>query len=263
MTNWNQILNFGSEYGLPMAKKKAILREYLQTKILDLIYQEKDSAGMVFVGGTSLRLTRGIDRFSEDLDFDLVGSKYEGVDRLMSRVADKFSLENIAVDFYRNQTESRIYHELRFTGLVFQLGLGGQKGEKLTIKFDYEQFWRGHDKNVVLINRYGFLVKCVTIPMDQHLVQKLTAYLRRKQTLARDIYDILWLIAQGAKIDQDFLEANEVEENLVEKAVDKFNREKSKLATYQSRLKPFLINEDYIDKLDLFPDLVGGLNLFS
>ena len=72
MTNFDEVLRQAQDYNLPQEKKRAILREYLQTKILSLIYQEAISKNLFFVGGTALRILRGLDRFSEDLDFDSV-----------------------------------------------------------------------------------------------------------------------------------------------------------------------------------------------
>ncbi len=139
--------------------------------------------------------------------------------------------------------------------LLFELGLSRQAGEKLTIKLDYETYWKKQDRQVKLINRYGYLVRAVSISLDQHLVQKLVAYLERRQTQPRDIYDIVWLKAQGAEIDWQYVKDNGLKKNIVDRVINKFEGEKSKLKTYQARLAPFLIDESHIDKLDLLPDL--------
>ena len=49
---------------------KHILKEYLQLMILDYLSSTPNIQKMAFIGGTNLRLVKGIDRFSEDLDFD-------------------------------------------------------------------------------------------------------------------------------------------------------------------------------------------------
>ena len=49
---------------------KHILKEYLQLMILDYLSSTPTIQKMAFIGGTNLRLVKGIDRFSEDLDFD-------------------------------------------------------------------------------------------------------------------------------------------------------------------------------------------------
>ena len=49
---------------------KLILKEYLQLLILDYLSSTHHIRKLSFIGGTSLRLVKGIDRFSEDLDFE-------------------------------------------------------------------------------------------------------------------------------------------------------------------------------------------------
>ena len=47
-----------------------ILKEYIQLMILDFLSSTPYVRKLTFIGGTNLRLVKGIDRFSEDLDFD-------------------------------------------------------------------------------------------------------------------------------------------------------------------------------------------------
>ncbi len=50
--------------------QKYILKEYIQLLILDYLTTTRVLKKITFIGGTCLRLAMGIDRFSEDLDFD-------------------------------------------------------------------------------------------------------------------------------------------------------------------------------------------------
>lgn len=50
--------------------KRNILREYLQYKILEIIFNSGLAPKLSFIGGTSLRIVRENTRFSEGLDFD-------------------------------------------------------------------------------------------------------------------------------------------------------------------------------------------------
>ena len=47
-----------------------MLKEYLQLLILDYLSTTSYIGKLSFIGGTNLRLIQGIDRFSEDIDFD-------------------------------------------------------------------------------------------------------------------------------------------------------------------------------------------------
>lgn len=50
--------------------KRNILREYLQYKILEIIFNSRLSPKLSFLGGTALRIVHENKRFLEDLDFD-------------------------------------------------------------------------------------------------------------------------------------------------------------------------------------------------
>ncbi|EKE14157.1 MAG: hypothetical protein ACD_12C00654G0004 [uncultured bacterium] len=256
--NFNQILEFGKSYGLPFEKKRAILREYLQSKAIEIIYLQKKSKDLIFIGGTSLRLLRGLDRFSEDLDFDMSEElDFKNLDLIVRTVVNRFLKENIAIELYRNKISERIYYELRFSNLLYDLKLSKNKDEKLMIKIDIEKFWQGHHKETILFNRYGVLSNVVTASLDNILVQKMSAYKNRKQTMARDIYDIVWLISNGAGIDKEFMKKNKIPVSIKSQLLNKYEREKKSIKIYKNRLKPFLISEGNSEKLDFFKSLIN------
>lgn len=256
--NFEEILSLSKGYGLPPGKKRAILREFLQTKILSLIYQEKISQNLFFVGGTSLRLLHGLDRFSEDLDFDAVKINSHQILKLIKIVAQRLQRENIVVEFYQNTTIKKSYYELRFPDLLTQLQLTSNTEEKLMIKLDIESFWRGQKRETVFISRYGFLTTIVTKSLEQMVVEKLVAYLQREETQPRDLYDLVWLLSRDIKPDPVFAKKNHLSNNLLEEARKKFVREQKFLARYKTKLRPFLFDEKEVDRLDFFEKLVGN-----
>ena len=74
MLNLEQIQEFYPEHLRPF--RNFLLREYLQHKILNIVYNSESGRKMVFMGGTALRLTLNNQRFSEDLDFDNLGLRH-------------------------------------------------------------------------------------------------------------------------------------------------------------------------------------------
>ena len=48
---------------------KHIVKEYIQLMVLDYLSSTPYIRKLSFIGGTNLRLVKGIDRFSEDLDW--------------------------------------------------------------------------------------------------------------------------------------------------------------------------------------------------
>ncbi|MDZ7586936.1 MAG: nucleotidyl transferase AbiEii/AbiGii toxin family protein, partial [Patescibacteria group bacterium] len=91
--NFNQVLEFAREYGLPLGKKRGILREYLQALFLSKLYKNHLAAKLVFVGGTSLRLLRNLPRFSSDLDFDNLGLSNKQIIGLVNESAKAIKKE--------------------------------------------------------------------------------------------------------------------------------------------------------------------------
>lgn len=259
ITQFDQILEFAKTYQLPLTKKRAILREYLQSKLLEKLYTHALSAKIFFVGGTSLRLLRGLPRFSEDLDFDVVGATAVQINQLVETILQSLRYENITIDFYQNRTARRAYYEFRFTNLLAALGLSGNRQEKLTIKFDFEYFWKGLTRETILFQRYGFLAQVVTAPLHQLLTQKVYAYMHRKQTQPRDIYDIVWLTSHGATMDKVFMRANGIPADMTQKALEKFENEKKTVGMYKRRLRPYLIDEDDVAKIEFFSQVVKRL----
>jgi predicted nucleotidyltransferase component of viral defense system len=77
----------GERLGIPADKKRALIREYLQSKILYCLYEQKEANRLSFIGGTSLRILRGLDRFSEDLDFDNLGLSFRQTKKCFSNCA--------------------------------------------------------------------------------------------------------------------------------------------------------------------------------
>ncbi|HQJ47478.1 MAG TPA: nucleotidyl transferase AbiEii/AbiGii toxin family protein, partial [Ignavibacteriaceae bacterium] len=77
--------------------KRNIFREYLQYKILQIIYDSSFGAKLYFLGGTCLRIVHNNQRFSEYLDFDNVGLSQGDFDKISQLVKKKLELEGTKV----------------------------------------------------------------------------------------------------------------------------------------------------------------------
>ena len=71
LPNRNFLKKYAKEKNIPLNIRN-LLTEYLQTQILFAMSLGKFNENLSFLGGTGLRLVYNLDRFSEDLDFDLV-----------------------------------------------------------------------------------------------------------------------------------------------------------------------------------------------
>lgn len=256
-SNFDQIIEQARGNGVPAEKKRGILREYLQIKFLTGLYARPLAKKLSFIGGTSLRLLHNINRFSEDLDFDNLGLEQGELSKLIAEVTQEFMRENIEVEVSAKLQEGITYHSLRFPKLLFDLKITTNPREKLMIKIDYSNQWMKQKPETFLLSKYGFIEQIITNPLSQIMVQKLAAYVNRRRTQPRDIYDVIWLFAQGVRPDKEFMKVNRVPD-LIKKAQRKFAAEEVTPAMAR-RLKPFLFNESETNKLRLFAEVLKKL----
>ena len=78
--------------------KRFMLREYLQHKILQVIYDSEYANSLTFLGGTCLRIVHGNTRFSEDLNFDNISIKEDVFENIPGIIKKKLEQEGYAVE---------------------------------------------------------------------------------------------------------------------------------------------------------------------
>src|SRR4030042_4358112 len=78
--------------------ERAIVREYLQYKILQAIFESKQASHLSFLGGTALRIVHGNSRFSEDIDLDNFGLSWQAFGDMVQRVKLFLELEGFLVE---------------------------------------------------------------------------------------------------------------------------------------------------------------------
>ena len=68
--------------------RRFMLREYLQCRILEILFNSDFRNQFAFLGGTCLRLIHDNQRFSEDLDFDNFNIMAEQFDQVSAVIAE-------------------------------------------------------------------------------------------------------------------------------------------------------------------------------
>lgn len=257
ITNFPAILEFASKDVVPITKKRGVIREYLQSLFISRLYALKGSAQLIFVGGTSMRLLRNLPRFSENLDFDALKITDKEIVKLFQKVVESFKKEAIPTQLDKKVSENKSYFSLKFPTLLHELGISSNPREKLMIKLDYSRQWKAHHPQTLLFSKYGLLEQVRTNSLDQLLVQKLSAYVNRKTTQPRDIFDITWLYAQGARMDLEFAKANKLE-NIALLAKTKHDHE-GVSSMMKQKLSPFLFQPNMVEKMNLAGDVLASL----
>lgn len=195
--------------------QKHMLKEYLQLLILDFLSSTPYIRKITFIGGTNLRLVKGIDRFSEDLDFDCKAlSKGEFME--MTDAVLQFLLRNgmhVEVRDKENDKLKAFRRNIHFPELLFDLGLTGHRDERFLIKIESQDQQIAYNPVMVNIKGCGFFFS-FPVPSDEVLCSmKLSAMISRQK--GRDFYDVMFLLAQ-AKPDYNFLGAQRGIHNLEE-----------------------------------------------
>ena len=195
--------------------QKYFLKEYLQLSILDFLSTTTYIEKMVFIGGTNLRLVKGIDRFSEDLDFDCKALSREEFIHMSDTVVHflKRSGWQVETRDHENERLKAYRRNIYFPELLFNLGLTGHREERFLIKIESQDQQISYERTMVNIKGCGLYFP-FPVPSDEVLCSmKLSALLSRSK--GRDFYDAMFLLAQ-TKPDFSFLAEKHGIHNLVE-----------------------------------------------
>jgi|SRR3989338_3797905 len=249
----------GKRLNIPANKNRALIREYLQTRIIAALYDKEGSPKLSFIGGTSLRLLRDLDRFSEDLDFDNLGLTAEQIKVLFQDISYQLNREGFdARCEIKNKNGSGI-GDIKFEKLLFDLKISAHQSEKLSIKINYTTPKKKPATEILPVTRFGFAQNVVTNTMDVLLAQKIRAIFQRKDLQPRDFYDVVWFLARNIRPNQKILHdiGLKNEKDAFEALGKIFDKDvKPNLRQFKARLLPFLINDEKISYLDLFGDII-------
>ena len=195
---------FPSELSNNASFQKHMLKEYLQLLILDFLSATPYIEKMVFIGGTNLRLVKGIDRFSEDLDFDCKELSKKEFMEMTDAVLQFLQRSGLRAEVRDRENErlKAFRRNIHFPELLFDLRLTGHRDERFLIKIESQDQQILYEKIMVNIKGCGFYFP-FPVPSDGVLCSmKLSAMLARQK--GRDFYDAMFLLAQ-TKPDYSFL----------------------------------------------------------
>ena len=161
---------------------------------------------MSFIGGTNLRLIQGIDRFSEDLDFDCKDLSEAEFMTMTDSVVSYLQKNNIQVETRDkpNPNLTAFRRNLYFPEMLFNLGLTGHKEERFLLKIEAQDQGVSYQPVVANINRMGYFFSVHVPPLDVMCAMKFAAILSRQK--GRDFYDAIFLLSK-TRPNMDFMAA--------------------------------------------------------
>ena len=183
---------------------KHILKEYVELLSLEHLSQSPYAPKLIFIGGTCLRFVHGIDRFSEDLDFDCKNLSLDEFTKMTDELIEYLRDNGLPTEVRdKENTKLTAYRRnLYFPGLLFELHLTGHREERFLMKIEAQDQCVSYSPETAIVNRNGFLFP-VSVPSKGVLLSmKLSALLARAK--GRDFYDIIFLWQQTDP-DYDFL----------------------------------------------------------
>ena len=240
---------------------RLMLKEYLQLLILEHLESSKYAPKLIFIGGTCLRHVYGIDRFSEDLDFDCKQLTQEEFMAMTDEVITHLQRNGVNA-VARDKQNSRLTafrRNIYFPELLFELNLSGHRDERLLVKIEAQDQGIDYVPQIVTINKLGFtfLLRCA--PADIICSMKIAALLGRGK--GRDFYDLVFL-SSFAKPNYRFLKercgiANGKELKAALQEVLSHTDLNIKIRDFEH----LVLNDHQSDKILLFPNIIPTLCL--
>lgn len=234
---------------------RGILREYLQYKILDIIFKSDFGKKLSFLGGTCIRICYDGFRFSEDLDFDNIGLSKDDFSQMANLIERELNFVGYNVEIravYKGAY--RIY--IKFSDILFDNFLSGAKEEKMMIQVDAVKKSFSYNSNNVLLSKFDVFRNIIITPIDVILSQKIGAIFGRKRAKGRDFYDVVYLMGLSdfnfnfLKDKLNISNKKELKQQLLEVTAD---FDFKKLA---QDVAPFLINPDEAERVLSFKEYV-------
>lgn len=190
---------------------KVALKEELQNHVLYALYNNKETKDLVFYGGTCLRKIYGLNRFSEDLDFEM------DKDMDLTVIAEIIERYFKGLEYpinYSIQTGVNISRVTFKFPVLYDLGLANTLSENLHVKVEINRLPKikfPAEKTPLMHNQLSMFI--LHYDIETLMAGKILACLNRvykkgKTDIAikgRDYYDLIWYMQQNIKPNENKL----------------------------------------------------------
>ena len=235
--------------------KRALLREYLQCKILEIIFASEYSTKLSFLGGTALRIMYNNTRFSEDLDFDNFDLQDGEFEALSKKIHSELEAQGLNVSITIKGKDA-FRCNVRFSDLLYDNGISPHDDENILVQIDSLAHGFVYKPDKKILNKFDVFSEIFTTPLDILLSQKMFASINRKTPKGRDFFDIVFLLSI-TKPNYPYLQsklgvnnANDLREKLLNETANFDFKELGK------DVQNFLFNASDIKKVELFREFI-------
>lgn len=231
--------------------ERAILREYLQYKILQAVFDSNHASKLSFLGGTSLRLVYSNNRFSQDIDLDNFDLSWTEFEEVIQKVKRFMALEGFEVEI-RNVSKDAYRCYLKFPTLLYDQGLSPFQEEKILIQLDTTAQGYPYKPEIILLNKFDVFAEIRVTPLSILLSQKIYTAVNRDRPKGRDFFDITFLSSR-TKPDMGFINQKlgvDTAESLREEILARIDEYDFKRLA--NDVSPFLTNQGDIRRVEKF-----------
>ena len=185
--------------------RRFILREYLQYKILEIVFNGPHADRLIFLGGTCLRIVHDNQRFSENLDFDNLQLTEPEFSEITTHITRQLELLGYETEI-KLITKGAYHCHIRFPRLLFSQGLSGYEEEKILIQLDTEAQHYDYSPEKPILNKFDVFTKIASTPLPILMAQKCYAIMNRPRNKGRDFFDLVFLMGRNIKPEIRYLE---------------------------------------------------------
>lgn len=231
--------------------ERAILREYLQVKILQGIFESKQASQVTFIGGTALRIMHDNQRFSEDIDLDNNDLSWAAFGEMVQKVK-RFLISDGFIVQVSEVAKGAFHCEFRFPEMLYSQGLSPHLEQKLLIRVDSVAQGYDYQPDVRILNKFDVFTEVRVAPLALLLSQKIFTAVNRKRSKGRDFYDITFLLSR-TKPDYKFIEQKlgvSSSEELRKLILDRMKY--FDFGELASDVEPFLMDKAQVKRVRLF-----------
>lgn len=184
-----------------------LIKEEIQNYILNFVFSNNKYNDLIFTGGTCLRKVYGLNRISEDLDFDYVnGFQINGFAKDVKKYF-KSSVQYKNLRYSISKNKKTVYFKLP---ILKELDVyKNRTPEDIFVRCDFSEETKGSfktDQNMISAGPFQFFV--TSYDLSTLFANKIAAFLERVfykgkfQKIpfkGRDVYDLFWLVQLSGK----------------------------------------------------------------
>ena len=210
-----------------------VAREYFQQLFLSRLYQENGSDGLLFKGGTALRIIWHSPRFSEDLDFTGVNITVKGIETLIEGALAKIEMEGIQTGIIESKSTSGGYLA------IFQFETNEYKS-RIQIEVSLRPGKKGSGEAALIQSDLVVPYTLIHLKEEVLIAENIQACLTRGKS--RDFYDLYFILRGRMAFKEAFIQDKQLKAKIL-KVV------KSGKLDFKLELKAFLpVNQHIIIK---------------